>query len=598
MVSARTIGGIGLAVALVAAGAVAPRVNALPPGTPSSPGMFVAPGSGTDTTPITWGLTAPDDRCPGDTTTDGVRWSTFLASVFVDTATLTYNASGPIVPPGAPVGTVVQPLSSTGGVAQVSLSTVDTTGVIAPIIDVNLDANTGASGVSDGAYQLGIACVSPTGDTVRHWQALVTISGVTATSLDWSLGTVPGAPVLSGALTPGDGTLSGSFSASLSTPPQTGYQVTATPQGGGAATTLSTSTAGGFVITGLVNGTTYDVAVSATNSVGTGLSSNTVSGTPTLLPRPPVSSLSASPGTEQVVLGWTAPSGPAPIGYTIDVTPAVAGAPFSVGAASTSLLIPGLTGGSVYDFTITPLHTAPFVGAPRSSGPVAAFAQQIGTGGIEVLRPVGALVLTQRCGVYGALPEELPSAGFPAVPALPASVDQVGTAPSTDLGFADPVFAEYPYPAVPTYPTRCGVDMGTARLVTTGGFAGAYFAASGRLNQISVVDTRDVDPGFTVNGTVTDFVSGGQVFAGSLLGWSPVVTDDSDASFDGYDQLVIAGAVVGPGVASGLASARALAFAPAGRGLGIASLDARLKLLIPVTADAGTYTATVTITTI
>ena len=45
MVSSRTIGGIGLAVALVAAGAVAPRVNALPPGTPPSPGMFVAPGA-------------------------------------------------------------------------------------------------------------------------------------------------------------------------------------------------------------------------------------------------------------------------------------------------------------------------------------------------------------------------------------------------------------------------------------------------------------------------------------------------------------------------------------------------------------------------
>jgi hypothetical protein len=140
--------------------------------------------------------------------------------------------------------------------------------------------------------------------------------------------------------------------------------------------------------------------------------------------------------------------------------------------------------------------------------------------------------------------------------------------------------------------------MGTARLLTAGPFAGTYFSASGRLNQITVVDTRDLDPGFTVNGTVTDFTSGGETFGGAYLGWTPVVTSDSGVSFDGYDQLVVGGQVVTPGQGTGLSTPRALAAAPLGRGLGIATLDARLRLLVPVTADAGTYNATLTITTI
>lgn len=598
MASARVQRWIGLVAALAVVGLVTPHVGAQPPGTPPAPGLIVAPGSGTEATPITMGLTAPDDACPGDTTTNGITWSTFFVSASVDVATLTYDASGPIAPVGAPVGTVVQSLRSIGGVPQVALPTVDVTGVIAPIADMNLVTNSGASGVTDGVYELGLACVSTAGETLRHWRAEVTVSGVTATTLAWTLGVVPAAPVLSGALTPGDGSLAGTFTGVTAVPPVSGYTITAAPQGGGAPVTLNVLTPGSFAVSGLTNGTIYDVSVTATNAIGTGLASNTASGTPSIQPRPPVSGLTASPGTETIVLTWTAPTGPAPTGYSIDVSPAVPGSPFTAAAASTSFLLSGLVGGTVYDITVTPLHPAPFVATPLSTGPVAPFAPLIGTGGIQVLRPAGALVLTQRCGVYGALPEEPPTGGLAGLPALPASADQVGTAPLTPGGLPDSVFPEYPYPAVPTYPTRCALDMGTARLLTAGPFAGTYFSASGRLNQITVVDTRDLDPGFTVNGAVTDFTSGGETFRGAYLGWTPVVTSDSGVSFDGYDQLVVGGQVVTPGQGTGLSTPRALAAAPLGRGLGIATLDARLRLLVPVTADAGTYNATLTITII
>jgi hypothetical protein len=112
---------------------------------------------------------------------------------------------------------------------------------------------------------------------------------------------------------------------------------------------------------------------------------------------------------------------------------------------------------------------------------------------------------------------------------------------------------------------------------------------------------RGVWRGVTVNGTVSDFVSGSTSFSGNYLGWHPIVTDDSDANLDGYDQTVLPGPPVGPSgslSATGLTTPQPLAYAVSGQGLGIATLDARLRLLIPVTVDSGTYTSTITITVI
>ncbi len=51
-----------------------------------------------------------------------------------------------------------------------------------------------------------------------------------------------------------------------------------------------------------------------------------------------------------------------------------------------------------------------------------------------------------------------------------------------------------------------------------------------------------------------------------------------------------------PGNGTGLTSNPPLAFAAAGAGLGIATLDARMNLLIPASADAGNYSATLSLT--
>jgi len=535
--------------------------------------------------------------CPGDTASGGYKWATFMVAPGIDPATLTYSSTGP----ASTTAGFVQPLFTTGFSPIVNKNTAVTTGLVTGLTTSSIGLF--APGfVAPGAYQIGIACYLA-GQTVSYWSAPMTITTNVATGgpaqVNYAFGAIPSAPVLGGTLTAGDQTLAGTFTHAASVPGTTGYTVTAVPTSGTTVTLALVAGVTSFSLTGLVNGTQYAVSVVATNSVGSSVASNTVNGTPNPAPRPAVTSLAATPGTGNVTLSWVAPTGVAPVGFTIAVSPSVAGAPFTAAAGATSLVVNG-TPGTLYTFTVTPNHVSPYVGTSASISATPNAAQVI-IQDVTVVRPAGALVLTQRCGVYGALPAEAATPGFAALGALPASLDQVGTAPTlTPGGAADPQFTNYPSPASPNYPTHCGVDLGTAQYVTTGSLAGQYYAATGRINQVTVSDTRDTDTGWTVNGTMSSFdvVGGGASFSGNYLGWTPVVTDDSDLTVAGYNQTAVAGAPVLPTTATGLATPKALSSTAAGAGLGIASFDARLKLLIPVSARAGTYNGTLTFTVV
>jgi len=113
----------------------------------------------------------------------------------------------------------------------------------------------------------------------------------------------------------------------------------------------------------------------------------------------------------------------------------------------------------------------------------------------------------------------------------------------------------------------------------------------GNLPDMTVVDTRNSHPGWSVRGQVSDFTgsgtAAGAVISGNQLGWSPFGT-------------VTGGATLGPHVEParpGLGSIPAvLASAAAGSGFGTDTLSARLLLDIPATAPAGTYAVILTIT--
>ena len=595
----RVIGGAA-ALAALAVGFATSIASALPPGTPANGAATLSPSTGNSSTAMTV-LPTSGAVCPGDTATGGYKWQTYMVAASVDPATLTYTGTGPVSGGAA----FTQPLFTTGGSPIINKNTAVTTGLITGMSTSTLGVF-GPGFVPAGAYNIGYACTLA-GATVSYWNAPITITTNVAggpAQIDFAFGAVPAAPVIVGALTAGDQSLSGSFTATASTPATTGFTVTAVPTAGATVTASLAAGATTFNLTGLVNGTSYSVSITAANTVGNSPASNVVTGTPNPAPRPAVTGLAGVPGTGLVTLNWVTPTGVAPTGYTVAVSPSVAGSPFTIGAVNT-YDVTGLTPGTAYTFTVTPLHPSPYVGLPANTTATPNAAQLI-IQDITVVRPAGALVLTQKCGVYGALAADAGSPGFeaglPAAPAV-ASTPGINPAPTLTAGGAatDPQFGNYPNPSPALYPTHCGVDLGTASLVTSGSLAGQYYATSGRLNQVTVLDTRDTDSGWTVNGTMSAFTvaGGGASFSGNYLGWAPVVSSVSAPTAGGYTQTVNAGPVVAPAnLATGLATGRALASAPVNLGLGVATLDARLKLLIPVSARSGTYTGTLTFTII
>jgi Fibronectin type III domain len=608
----RVVAGVA-ALAAASVGLFSASAAALPPGSPSAGLVSVTPGTGTAATSIT--LAPPAGAsCQGDSAGAGYRWQGFIASASVDAGTLTYAGGAG---PNAVAGAVVFPLLSTTSSPLVDMNTApavapNVTGLITGIPAVDFSGFP-AGTFPNGVYNVGFACTL-TNATTRFWQSPITVTNPGGV-FTFAFGAAPSAPVLNSPLTSGNGTLAGTFTEAPAAPAVTGYLVTAVPTVGATVTSPVAAAATSFTLTGLVNGTSYSVSLTATNTAGTSAASNTVTGTPALAAQPPVTNLQAAPAPNAAVLTWTPPAGTATVtGYTVGVSPTVVGAPFTIVGPANTFTVNGLTAGTVYTFTVTATYAAPNTGTPATvqlAPPGDAVIMQE----ITVNRPVGALVLTQVCGVFGALPLEPASPGFPQLNAAVFSAASP-TAPTLDAAHLnpDPKFAGYPYPVDPvtgvpnpTYPTHCALNLGVSHLVTTGPEAGKYFQTDGRLNQVTIIDTRDTDAGWTVSGSVTNFTSGSNSFSGNYLGWSPVKSSDSGVTFEGYDQTVVAGGIVLPGAGVlpglpastlGLMTNKTLASAAPNVGLGQATLDARIKLLIPVTANAGTYNATLTLSAV
>ena len=604
----RLIAGVTV-IAVASVGLISTAASALPAGTAAAGAATISPTSGNSATSLN--VQPPSGAvCPGDSASGGYRWQTFMVPNAVDAATLTYTAAGPdIVAPN----TFAMPLFAAGSPVT-NRNTAVTTGLITGIPFYSWSIFP-AGTFPAGAYKIGYACTL-SGVTMSYFQTTINVTTDAATGgpaqMSYSPFVVPGAPTLASPLTSGNGTLAGTFTAPAATPAATSFLVTATSAGNPTVTVAGS--AGAFTLTGLVNKSAYSVTVTQTNAAGTSLASNAVVGTPAdpnerdavTFPVAALALVLGTPGGSNAVLSWNAPTSPPPSGqYTVAVTNAgtpIAGSPFTVSATTVSIPCSLALVGVVLAAAVTPVYVAPaFAPSVTFTAAFCGSATTV-TQDITVTRPVGGLVLTQTCANYGALPIEPTSLGFDvALPALSAS--GTGVAPTiNDLRtIVDPAFSQYPYPVDanqvpnPTYPTHCALNLGIAKLITSGTEAGKYFKVDGRISQVAIVDTRDTDAGWVVNGKVSDFASGANTFSGNYLGWTPVKTLDSTATLEGYDQTVVAGSTVVPSYATGLTTDKVLASAAPNLGLGIAYLDARLKLLIPVTANNGVYSATLTI---
>jgi hypothetical protein len=333
--------------------------------------------------------------------------------------------------------------------------------------------------------------------------------------------------------------------------------------------------------------------------------------------KPDAPAVTSTPGNGKLTIDLTPPTNTgntaSPLSYSVTVSgadcPTPAGCTPQTGTGTHYVFQP-LTNSQQYTVTATAKSTAtngtttftsdPTTVSNATTTPVPPPSTRL-TQTISATRPSGALVLTQICGNHGSV-----SGGTaPMYTGTTNGVD--GTTP----GSPDGLFPQYPYPTdaqgnpIANYPTNCGLTLSQAQFITSGNGAGQFFQATGPLNQVTVVDTRDTDPGFTVNGVMGAFTNGTNSFGGGQLGWHPIVTSTTPTftTTDGtsYTQTLSSGGDVAPNTpdsSNGLGNGSTLASASGGQGLGIAKLDANLTLWIPVFAQNGTYTGTLTISAV
>ena len=185
-------------------------------------------------------------------------------------------------------------------------------------------------------------------------------------------------------------------------------------------------------ITGLTDGTQYDVQVRAINSIGHGRWSATVSGTPVSAPPGTAAIISVTADVGSLSVSWNAPPGdaggitaydlrhiPTADDETVDANWTVKQDVWTAGSGALQYNITGLTGGTQYDVQVRAVNSVgdgPWstivAGTPRTGIPATGSATR--SFSPATVAPGGQLVVTISAigyGPFGAVVETLPS-GF------------------------------------------------------------------------------------------------------------------------------------------------------------------------------------------
>jgi hypothetical protein len=302
----------------------------------SSPGGFTATGTTspivvnglTNNTAYTFTMTATNaqgNSASSSPSNSLTPQSTAPSSPLIGVATIN----------GSTATVTFSPPSSTGGSAITSYKVTSTP---AGFSVTESGSPISVSGLTPGvAYTFAVTATNSVGTSLASSAS----NSVTAAG-------VPSAPGLVNAILLSNTSASIGFSVpSANGSAITGYTVTPSP-----ATTPATftGTTSPITLTGLTTGTPYTVSVTATNAVGTSLSSTTTFTPQNQVPSTPTN-VTATPGNAQATIAFTASSntGGTPItGYTVTSTP---GGITATGTSS-PITVTGLTNGTVYSFTV------------------------------------------------------------------------------------------------------------------------------------------------------------------------------------------------------------------------------------------------------
>jgi hypothetical protein len=167
---------------------------------------------------------------------------------------------------------------------------------------------------------------------------------------------------------------------------------------------------------------------------------------------------------------------------------------------------------------------------------------------------------------------------------------------STLAGGTNPVTVNVTVPSTGTLSVT--VATGSVTLTAAAPATTPDETATGTLNTVTVSDTRNTFPGWSVAGQESVFTGPGTPAAtipANSLGWTPAFVGATAGS-------PVIGATVAPSGANagstgpGLGTAATLALAHAGNGFGTNNINAALLLDIPSTTPPGAYSGTMTIT--
>jgi fibronectin type 3 domain-containing protein len=346
------------------AGPASNAMSATPSGVPSAPGLTSATG-GNGSATLTWTAAAGNGSpvssytatsSPGGFTcttsalgctvsglTNGVSYSfTVTATNGVGTGPASNALSA--VPAGLPGAPTLTTAARGNGSVTLGWSAAASNGSTV----TSYTATSSPGGFTCTSGSLGCTVSGLTNGTTYTFTVTATNgvgTGPASNSMSATPAAVPTAPVLTSAAA-GNGSVQLAWSAANGNGlPVSSYTATSSPGG----FTCSTS-ALGCTVGGLTNGTTYTFTVTATNAVGTGPASNSLSATPAGLPGAP-SLTSATGGDGSVTLGWSAAAANGSTVTSYTATSTTGG--FSCTTGSLGCTVSGLTNGTTYTFTVT-----------------------------------------------------------------------------------------------------------------------------------------------------------------------------------------------------------------------------------------------------